>query len=251
MNKTLKRIIPILFVLILWIICSNFINPLFLPDPKRVLNSFIDLAKNGMLQKGIIYSFTRITVATFLSAIVSLPIGLLIINYKVLDDIITPITNFMRYLPATAFYPLLMLWVGIEETMKITFIFMATFFYFLPSVILCLKEVNSDLIDTALTIGMSRLEVLYKVILPSSLPSICQTFLMMYGIGWTYVVIAETINATYGLGHLINVSSSRGRTDMVFVSLITILIISYIFDNIGNFLIRKSFKWKFAREMQD
>ena len=251
MKKFIKRIIPILIILALWSIGSRYTSPLFLPRPSKVLESFIGLAQNGMLFRSIIASFLRITIATLISAAVSIPIGLLVANYKSIDDTITPITGFMRYMPVTAFYPLLMMWVGIGEVMKVTFIFMATFFYFLPSVILCVKEVNEDLLDTALTMGISKFKLMYKVLLPASLPSICQTFMMMYGIGWTYVVIAEIVNAQVGLGHLINVSSARGRTDLVFVSLLTILTFSYLFDTVGQFIVRKTFKWKFAREIND
>lgn len=247
--KILKRIMPIFIVLCLWIIGSQFVNPLFLPKLSDVVNNFIVLINNSMLQKGILYSFLRITVATILSALVSIPLGLMVYHWKFADEIITPITNFMRYMPITAFYPLLMMWVGIGEMMKVSFLFMATFFYFLPSVILCLKDVNEDLVDTALTLGLSRFKVLCKVVLPSSLPSICQTFMMMYGIGWTYIVIGETVNAKYGLGYLINVSSARGRTDQVFVSLITILVLSFIIDSLGQATIKKVFKWKFAKEV--
>ncbi|MNM52362.1 putative aliphatic sulfonates transport permease protein SsuC [compost metagenome] len=96
--------------------------------------------------------------------------------------------------------------------------------------------------------GMSKLKVMIKVLLPASLPSICQSFLMMYGIGWTYIIIAEIINTNTGLGHLINIGSARGRTDLVFVGLITILVVSYLFDTICNLVIKKSFKWKFIRQ---
>lgn len=249
--KNLKRLVPVIIILLMWIMGSNYSSPLFLPNPKKVIESGIMLFNNGMLGKGMLMSFTRITIATFLSAIISIPIGLMVANYKSFDNVITPVTNFMRFMPVTAFYPLLMMWVGIGESMKITFLFLATVFYFLPSVIICVKEVNEDLIDTALTIGISKFQILYKVLLPAALPGICQSFLMMYGIGWTYVVIAETINAQYGLGHLINVSSARGRTDMVFVSLLSIIVISYIFDLIGNKFIKVMFPWKFAREIDD
>lgn len=249
MKKIIKSLLPIMFVLLLWSICSNFTLPLFLPKPSKVFNSFLELLNNGMLIKGLLYSFTRITIAMILSSIISIPLGILIVNNKLIDSIISPITNFMRYMPVTAFYPLLIMWAGIDEKMKIIFLFVSTFFYFLPSVVLSLKSVNIDLVDTALTIGMSKTKVLLKVVLPYSLPNILQTFLMMYGIGWTYVVVAEQVNANYGLGHIINVSSSRGRTDMVFVSLIVILLFSFIFDTYFQNLIKKSFKWKFAREL--
>lgn len=247
-NKQIKRFIPILVVLILWFIGSNFTNPLFLPQPQKVVSSFISLFENGMWFESLYTSFFRITLATVMAALVSIPLGLLVANYKIIDDMITPVTGFMRFLPVTAFYPLLIMWVGIGETMKITFLFFATFFYFLPTVILSIKEVSADLIDTARTMGMSKVKVMTKVLLPASLPSISQSFLMMYGIGWTYVILAETTNTNVGLGHLIHIGSARGRTDLVFVALITIVIFSYLFDLLCNYLIRKSFKWKFLRE---
>jgi NitT/TauT family transport system permease protein len=251
LKKNLTKAIPIVGLLVIWAICSNYVNPLFLPKPTKVLQSFGELFSNGMLFKSLEYSFLRITVATLLSAAVSIPLGLLVVNYKVANTLITPITNFMRFFPVTAFYPLLIMFLGIGEEMKVTFLFCATVFYFLPSVILCVKETNHDLVDTALTMGMTKIQVLFKVLLPSALPSICKTFLMMYGIGWTYAIVAETINAQYGLGFMMNIASARGRTDLVFVALITIIVFSVIFDGLGNMIIKKTFKWKFAREVGD
>lgn len=245
--NVLKRIIPIIVVLLAWVIGSNYSNPLFLPQPSKVWESFLQLSENGMLWQSLLHSFYRITTATLIAALISIPIGLLVANYKSMDNIITPITSVMRFLPVTAFYPLLILWVGIGESMKVTFLFFATFFYFLPTVILAIKEVNIDLIDTARTMGMSRFQVMTKILFPASLPSILQSFLMMYGIGWTYVIIAEMVNTTHGLGHLMNIGSARGRTDLVFLALIVILVFSYLFDTIGNFAIKKIFKWKFLK----
>lgn len=245
--NALKRILPIAAILLVWIIGSQFTNPLFLPQPSKVWSSFLELMKNGMLLDDLSQSFYRITTATLISAIVSVPIGLLVANYKSMDNLITPVTGVIRYLPVTAFYPLLIMWVGIGESMKITFLFFATFFYFLPTVILAIKDVNIDLIDTARTMGVSKFKIMTKVLLPASLPTVLQSFLMMYGIGWTYVIIAEMVNTTVGLGHLMNIGSARGRTDLVFLALIVILIFSYIFDTVGNYLIKKIFKWKFIK----
>lgn len=249
-SRGLKRTMPIIVALILWTIASQFSTPLFLPQPKQVAETFWDLVQNGVLLDSLAASFFRITVATTIVASISIPIGLLVANYKFIDDSVTPITSFMRFMPVTAFYPLLVMWVGIGETMKISFLVFATIFYFLPTVILSVKDVNVDLIDTARTMGMSKLKVMTRVLLPASLPSILQSFLMMYGIGWTYIIIAEIINTNTGLGYLINIGSARGRTDMVFASLITILIVSFILDTTGNFAIRKLFKWKFLRKSE-
>ena len=98
---------------------------------------------------------------------------------------------------------------------------------------------------------MKRWEVITEILLPASLPSIANTFLMMYGIGWTYCAIVEATNAGYGLGYIIEVSSARGRTSVVFAAIIAIILFSFIFDKLGHFLIDKTFAWKGVRQEDD
>ena len=137
------------------------------------------------------------------------------------------------------------MWFGIDETMKIIFLFIATFVYMMPSVILCLDEINTDLIDTGITIGMNKLQTIIMIQIPAILPSLLNSFIMMYGIGWTYIAVTETINAKYGLGFIIQQSSSRGKTDLVFMAIITIMIISVLFDTLMKKLVKRVFKWRY------
>lgn len=243
MKKAIIYTGVLVITIICWYFLSMFSSPLFLPTPQSVFESFKGLVENGMLPKGLLKSFTRITIATLFSGTISIIMSLLIYNFKSVKFIFRPLVNVMRYIPVTAFYPLLIMWLGIDELMKISFLFIATFVYMLPSVLLAFEDVNVNLIDTGLTIGMNKFQVIYKILFPYSLPSICKTFLMMYGIGWTYIVVAETVNAVNGLGYIINISSSRGRTDMVFVCIICIMLFSILFDKIGNKIINKVFKW--------
>ena len=240
-----KRLVLLLSVIIIWSLCSKNINPLFIPDPKVVFINLIEMMESGQLFMAIKYSFLRITTATFLSGLIAFPIALLVYNSRIANDIISPVISIMRYIPVTAFYPLLIMWFGIDELMKIVFLFIATFVYMMPSVILCLEEINSDLIDTGLTMGMSKIQIITKVQIPAILPSLMNSFIMMYGIGWTYIAITETINAKYGLGYIIQQSSSRGRTDLVFMAIIMIMVISVLFDCISKKLVRNIFKWRY------
>lgn len=237
-----------LSIILVWSLCAQNTNPLFIPDPQRVFLNLIEMIKSGQLFIAIKYSFLRITIATFLSGIVAFPIALLVYNSKIANDIISPVISVMRYIPVTAFYPLLIMWFGIDELMKIVFLFIATFVYMMPSVILCLNEISSDLIDTGLTIGMSKFQIITKVQIPAILPSLMNSFIMMYGIGWTYIAITETINAKYGLGFIIQQSSSRGRTDLVFMAIIMIMIISVLFDNLTKKLVKKIFQWRYLND---
>lgn len=244
----MKKVVLLILTIGIWYGLSLIINPLFIPSPIKVLDDAYILLMDGTLLKAIAYSFGRITTATILAACVAIPLGILVFNFKLVNELVTPITSLMRYLPITAFYPLLIMWFGINEEMKIAFLFFATFVYMLPSVVLALKDIDKNLIDTGLTIGMNKLQLNRFVILPATLPSILQTFTMMYGIGWTYIAVAETINAKYGLGYIIQTSSARGRTDMVFMAIIMIILVSMIFDFLANRIIRKLFKWRFVND---
>ena len=251
MRKVLKPTILLISLIIIWGIAAEHSNPIFIPKPLKVLEDFIEVIKNGQLFKALGYSFLRITIATLISALISIPIGIFIYNVSAARDFLYPIISAMRYIPVTAFYPLLIMWFGIDEIMKIVFLFIATFVYMMPSVMLALDEVNPDLIDTGLTIGMSRLQTITQIQIPATLPSLMNSFIMMYGIGWTYISVAETVNAKYGLGFIIQQSSSRGRTDLVFMSIITIIIISVLFDIVSKLLVKKIFKWRYLNDCSE
>lgn len=235
----------------IWYVASCFTQPLFIPAPSAVWYAIIGLAETGQLQKGLLYSFLQITVASAISMSVAIPLSLLIYGVKPIKETIMPVISFLRYIPVTAFSPLLILWFGIGEQMKVSFLFTATFVYLLPSILLCFNDVPQDLMDTGKTIGMTSWETIKEILLPTSLPSICSTFLMMYGIGWTYCAVVEATNAKYGLGFIINVSSARGRTAVVFGAIIVIMVFSFVFDKLGNLLIQKVFRWRFCNDQAE
>ena len=243
-----QKIAGILILLIIWQIGSMLTTPLFIPSPMSVLTAWIGLAETGQLLPGLLYSFVRISIAALLSMIAAIPIAVLLTAVKPLKETIHPVISAMRYIPVTAFSPLLILWFGIDETMKISFLFLAAFVYLLPSTLLCLEDVPQDLIDTGRSIGMNKFEIITEILLPAALPSIMNSFLMMYGIGWTYVAVVEEVNAVKGLGFIINVGAARGKTAVVFASILTIVIFSYLFDCIGKKLIRKAFPWRYLND---
>lgn len=244
----MKKIFGLVILLVIWQVGSMVTTPLFVPSPLSAWDALIGLIESNQLLPGLFYSLGRISMATLLSMVIAIPIALLICAIKPLKEMISPIVSAMRYIPVTAFSPLLILWFGIDETMKIAFLFLATFVYVLPSTVLCLEDVPQDLIDTGKSIGMKSYEIIYEILLPAALPSIMNSFLMMYGIGWTYVAVIEAVNAKKGLGFIINNGAARGQTAVVFASIIVIIIFSYLFDKIGNKLIRKAFKWRYLND---
>ena len=93
--------------------------------------------------------------------------------------------------------------------------------------------------------GFSYNRMLLHCFIPYIIPSLLQSFITLYGVGWTYVIIAEVNNTQYGLGHLMYIGSARGKTSMVFAAIVIIIVVSWVFDKIGNFIVRKCFKWRF------
>ena len=96
--------------------------------------------------------------------------------------------------------------------------------------------------------GMNKLQTIFRIQIPASLPSVLNSFIMMYGIGFTYIAVTETINAKYGLGYIIQQSSSRGRTDLVFMAIIVIMVISVLFDFSAKKLVKDVFKWMYVND---
>ena len=248
MKKVFYTILTFIIIIFVWYQVSLTANPLFVPNPLIVLDDFKILLSNGTIFTHLLYTFKRIMIATCLSGAIALPLGLFIRNSKIAKATVYPVVMLLRYIPVTAFYPLLIMWVGIGEEMKIAFLFIATFVYMLPSVVLALDEVSDALIETGLTIGMNKFQVITRIQLPSTLPSILNSFVMMIGIGWTYCAVVETINAKYGLGYIIHQATARGKTDLVFMSIIVIMIVSFIIDNLSKFIIRHVFKWRYVND---
>lgn len=247
-KSKLTTLATFICIIIIWYLVSLKVNHLFVPNPFDVLDNGITLLKTGQLQIALWYTFRRILIATCISGSISLVFGFLIYNFKFMRNTINPVINLLRYIPVTAFYPLLIMWLGIDEQMKIAFYVIVTLVYMMPSVVLSLEEINTDLIETGYTLGMNKLQTIIMIQLPATLPSILNSFVMMFGIGFTYCAVCETINAKYGIGYMIQQSSSRGRTDLVFLGIITIMIVSFVFDNVSKYVIRKIFKWRYLND---
>lgn len=251
MKKIVKRFIP-LFVLVsfvlFWHIASKIVgNPLFVPSPTETLKMFFQLVSEGNLLKHAISSFMRITMAVSLGGVIAIPLAMLISQVKSVEVLLNPVLGFLKYIPITAFSPILMLIQGIGEDMKITLIFIAVFLQFLPILINLFSDVDIRILETAQSMGLSRLRMIGLVIAPYTLPEVLRNLITQYGIGWTYVIIAEVTNANWGLGHLMYVGSARGNTPMVFAALFTIIIINTVFDKVGIKIVKKLFPWRYKK----
>jgi NitT/TauT family transport system permease protein len=237
-------IIFILFI-ILWsaLSYSGIVNPLFLPTPTAVLATAVDLFVNGDIISDIGISFSRVLFGFLLAALVGVPLGILMGSLRIMEGAFEPIIGFIRYMPASAFIPLFILWIGLGETEKMTVIFFGTFFQLTLMVMDVTKNVHNDLIDVSYTLGAKKAQVFIKVILPASLPGIVDTLRITFGWAWTYLIVAEIVGASSGLGYMIMQASRFLQPDKIIVGILIIGLLGLITDLIFKAIYRASFSW--------
>jgi NitT/TauT family transport system permease protein len=235
--------------LIGWALLASFsaVNRVFLPSPGDVIQRVATWFAADDLISDIGISFFRVVVGWALSALIAIPLGLLIGTFRAVQAALEPLTDFIRYMPAVAFIPLVMLWIGIDEGAKIGIIFIGTFFQMVLMVAEDVRRVPMAQIEAAQTMGATRLEVIEQVIIPSSKPALLDTLRVTMGWAWTYLVVAELVAANSGLGYAIIKAQRFLQTDKIFAGIILIGAIGLAMDQCFRLLHRLAFPWLHAR----
>jgi len=229
-----------------WCILSygDLIPTVILPSPTEVVRAFPVLHFEEALVRSAGWSLYRVSMGFLLSAVVAIPLGLLMGTFPPVKHFLSPLVDPLRFLPISALVPLFLVWFGIEETMKIMLLFVGIFVYLLPLVVEAVENVDDVYLQTATTLGASRWQLVRHVLVPGSLPAIGEALRVMNGIGWTYVILAEIVNARYGLGHLITVAGKRSHVDQIFALVLVILAIGVATDQILRVVNKQFFQWK-------
>jgi NitT/TauT family transport system permease protein len=241
----LGLVMPIL-VLGVWCLASygRFAPPDFLPSPTEVVRGTLQLFIEYDLGLAIWISTKRILIAFLLASALALPLGVLMGSFEPVNRLFEPIMAPLRYMPISAFIPLLILWFGIYESQKIAFLFLGVFVYLLPVVVSAIRAVPEELVQTALTLGASRAQVVRTILVPSSLPEIFDSFRVMNAIAWTYVILAEAVNAEGGLGYMVQLAYSHQRASWSFAGLLVIGGIGLLTDALIRAISSALFRWR-------
>jgi len=232
-----------------WLLVSSLgaVNPVFLPGPLAVARRVGAWFDDGDLLSDIRISFFRVLAGWALSALFAMPLGLLIGTFRRFQALLEPLTDFIRYMPAVAFIPLVMLWVGIDESAKVAIIFIGTFFQMVLMVAEDVRRVPIAQIEAAQTMGATRGEVIEKVIIPSAKPALLDTLRITMGWAWTYLVVAELVAANSGLGYAIVKAQRFLQTDKIFAGIILIGVIGLGLDQLFRWGHRAAFPWLHGR----
>ena len=238
-------VISFLVILALWcaITYGGLVRPLFVPSPTAVIRQLVLGLQDGSLWLNCWASIRRVMVGWFFSALVALPCGMLMARSVKFTAIVQPIIEFVRYLPVVALVPLTILYTGIGEVQKYLIIWLGTFFQLVLMVCDTVAAVDKNQINAARTLGAGRWQVYRDVIFPASLPGLMDDFRLTIGWAWTYLVVAEMVAASDGLGYIILKSQRFLATDVIFMGLFLIGLIGLISDMIVKILTKLLVPW--------
>jgi len=227
-----------------WILSAQgWVSKVFLPGPVDVFHRALTWSMQDKLLADTSISVYRVTVGWLLSAVLAIPLGLLIGTFRPVQAVLEPLTDFIRYMPAVAFIPLVMLWIGIDEGSKIAIIFIGTFFQMVLMVAEDVRRVPTTQIEAAQTMGATRGEIIELVLLPAAKPALLDTLRITMGWAWTYLVVAELVAASSGLGY-ISMKAMRGfQVDVIFLAIAVIGILGLITDLLFRLLRYRVASW--------
>jgi NitT/TauT family transport system permease protein len=215
----------------------------FLADPLTMLQSgWTLLTQHGFLAD-IGMTVWRVVGGFLIAAAFAVPLGVLMGAYKPIEAFFEPFVSFARYLPASAFIPLLILWAGIGEAQKLAVIFIGSFFQLVLMIAVSVGNTRRDLVEAAYTLGALDRGIVTRVLMPASAPEIAETLRMVLGWAWTYVIVAELIGASSGIGHMITDSQALLATDQIIFGILVIGVIGLISDFAFKAANQRLFHW--------
>lgn len=225
---------------------GGYVSKTFLADPLTMLRDGWALIVDYGFMKDIGMTVWRVVGGFVLAAIVAVPLGILMGAYKPVEAFFEPFVSFARYLPASAFVPLLILWAGIGELQKLLVIFIGSVFQLVLMVAVAVGSTRRDLVEAAYTLGAGDDGIVRRVMVPANAPEIAEILRLVLGWAWTYVIVAELIGSSSGIGHMIVDSQALLATGQIIFGIIVIGVIGLVSDFLFKAANRALFPWKFA-----
>jgi NitT/TauT family transport system permease protein len=234
-----------LLVLIAWSLLSygGFVEQIFLPTPLEVAKQFFNNITSPEYWEHIGISVFRVFGGFMLACLIGIPLGILAGTFKIGEALVEPQMEFIRYMPAVAFIPLVMVWAGIGEWAKILIIFIGCFFQLVLMVAVDTRRVSHDLIQAAMTLGATRWQLIESVIFQALRPHLMNTLRLILGWAWTYLVVAELVAVNSGLGYQIMKAQRFLNTSEIFVGILVIGLLGLICDRFFAYLNKRFFPW--------
>ena len=234
-------LVPIGILILLWWFLTHgapeerTLSPTILPSPGEVVASLRDLLTtsdpdNRTLFDHIGISLRRVGLGFLLALAIVLPLGIFMGALGSVRAAFEPLMTASGYIPIATLVPLTMSWFGLDEIQKVVFLAMAFGIYLLPMVISAVDDVPDVYLRTASTLGAGRWQMIWRVLVPVALPRIWHSMRLAFGIGWTYLVLAEVVVKAGGLGDLIDTARRRAMSGRVYLVIVIITLIAWVGD---------------------
>lgn len=243
-------VITVVAIFALWIYATTAggVKQIFIPSLPSVWNAFIDTLihgyKGSTLLQHLGTSMWRLLVAYLLVVVTAVPIGLLSGYNGKVRAVLEPIIEFYRPLPPLAYYTILVLWMGIGESSKLTLLYLAGFAPVYINCVAGVTRIRQDYIRGAQTLGANKRQIFFYVIFPAALPDIFTGLRTALGVEYTTLVAAEMVAATAGIGWMVLDASNYLRSDVVFMGVIIMGITGILLDRIIQLIEKKVVHWK-------
>jgi NitT/TauT family transport system permease protein len=243
--RAVLTVLSVAVPLVAWFALSAgaVVSPTFLPSPARVWAAGADMAGSGQLFTDAWATVDRVLIGFGLAVVVSVPLGLLMGSFQAAQAALEPVIGLLRYLPASAFIPLLIIWLGLGEPSKVAMLLIGTVFFNTLMTADAVRLVPGALIDVSYTLGARRAEVLCKVVVPHALPGMLDAIRVNAAAAWNFVVVAELINSESGLGYRIVRAQRFLQTDKIFAVLVVIGILGLTIDILLRILRDRVGRW--------
>ena len=222
---------------------GGFVQKTFLADPITMVKSGWVLLTEMDFAEDIGMTVWRVLGGFAIAAALALPLGVAMGAWKPVEAFFEPFVSFARYLPASAFIPLLILRAGIGEAQKLAVIFIGSYFQLVLMVAVVVGNTRRDLVEAAYTLGSTDGSLVRRVLIPGAAPEIAEILRMVLGWAWTYVIVAELIGASSGIGHMITDSQALLATDQIIFGIIVIGLIGLVSDMAFKAVNRRMFPW--------
>lgn len=221
----------------------GWVEARLLPPPSEIAQTLWYLAGDGSLWSHIGVSLARVAVGFSIGAALGLALALLVGLNRLLETLLDPTFQALRNIPSLAWVPLLLLWFGIDETPKITMIALGAFFPVYLNVTSGIHNVDRKFIEVGEIAGLKRTSLARRILLPASLPSLFTGLRTALGLAWMFLVAAELIAASKGLGYLLSDGRETSRPDLVIVAILLIAVLGKLSDSILHHIEVRSLHW--------
>jgi len=201
-----------------------------LPSPTMVWEAAVDLFDRGLLTLDVAISTQRVLIGFVIGAVLGLGVGALVGLSRVSDILLAPTIGALRAVPSLAWIPLLLLWLKIGEESKITLIAIGAFFPVYTTVTGALRHVDRQLVEAGRAFGLRGVRLFATVQLPAVIPSVISGLRLALAQAWLFLVAAELLGASMGLGFLLSDSGTNGRLDRILLAIIMLAVLGKLSD---------------------